>query len=58
MGSINRRGSGTLFFDFRYCGQRCREYTSLTDTPANRKKLQKVLDRMEADMVTEREHAF
>jgi integrase len=53
MGSVNRRGSGTLFFDFRVKGQRCREYTSLQDTPANRKKLQKVLDRMELDMATE-----
>ncbi len=52
MGSINRRGSGTLFFDFRVNGHRCREYTSLQDTPANRKKLQKVLDRMELDMAT------
>lgn len=52
MGSINRRSSGTLFFDFRYRGERCREYTSLRDTPANRKKLQKVLERIEADIAT------
>mgnify|MGYP000078398890 CR=1 FL=1 len=42
----------TLFFDFRYRGIRCREYTSLADSPANRKKLQKVLDRIEADIAT------
>lgn len=39
--------TGCLFFDFRYRGQRCREYTKLEDTLANRKKLQKVLDRIE-----------
>jgi len=26
---------------------RCREYTKLEDTPANRKRMQKVLDRIE-----------
>ena len=31
-----------LFFDFRWKGHRCREYTSLDDTPANRKKLEKI----------------
>ncbi len=42
--------SGKLFFDFRYRGQRCREYTDVPDTPANRKRLQKVLDRVEAEI--------
>ena len=51
MGSIRRLESkGTLFLDFRYAGQRLREYTSLSDTPANRKRLQKALDRIEADI--------
>lgn len=45
MASINAR-SGELFFDFRYRGVRCREYTKLTDTPANRKRMQKVLEKM------------
>ena len=44
MGSINVRNSGTLFFDFRYQGVRCREYTSLNATATNRKKLQRVLE--------------
>ncbi|WP_200389605.1 Arm DNA-binding domain-containing protein [Thiocapsa imhoffii] len=48
---VNPR-SRQLFFDFRYRGERCREYTSLPDTPANRKKLQKVLDRMDLEMAT------
>ena len=52
MGSVNARSQGTLFFDFRYRGVRCREYTSLKDNAANRKKLQKVLDRIEADIAT------
>lgn len=36
--------------DFRYAGQRLREYTVLPDTPANRKRLQKALDRIEGDI--------
>jgi len=51
MGSIRRLESkGTLFLDFRYAGQRLREYTTLTDTPANRKRLQKVLERIEGEI--------
>ena len=48
MGSIRKLSqTSALFFDFRYKGQRCREYTALPDTGANRKKLQKVLDKIE-----------
>ena len=48
MGSIRARSdNGRLFIDFRYRGQRCREQTSLTDTKANRKKLQCLLDEIE-----------
>jgi len=43
---------GTLFFDFRVRGVRCREYTALADSEANRKRLKKVLDRIEADIAT------
>ena len=51
MGSIRRQESkGTLFMDFRFAGQRLREYTSLADTPTNRKRLLKALDRIEADI--------
>ena len=42
--------NGALFFDFRFNGERCREYTLLPDTPANRKKLEKVLARIEAEI--------
>lgn len=51
MGSVRQlSGRGTLFLDFRYCGQRCREYTALPDTPANRKRLEKVLAKIEAEI--------
>lgn len=50
MSSVNARG-GCLFFDFRYLGVRCREYTKLADTPANRKRMQKVLDKIEQAIV-------
>lgn len=51
MSSIRvHKPNGALFFDFRFQGERCREYTALTDTPANRKKLQKILDRIESEI--------
>ena len=51
MGSVRQlSGRGTLFLDFRYLGQRCREYTALPDTPANRKRLEKALAKIEADI--------
>jgi len=51
MGSIRKReDNGLLFIDFRYKGIRCREQTALTDTAASRRKVQKVLDRIEADI--------
>ena len=51
MASIRCSGStGTIFLDFRYSGQRCREYTALPDTTANRKRLQKLLDTIESEI--------
>jgi integrase len=50
MGSIRTR-RGLLFMDFRYQGVRCREYTKLTDKPANRKRLQTIVDRVEAEIL-------
>ena len=47
MGSI-RANNGKLFWDFRLRGKRCREYSLLEDTPANRARMQKVLDKIEA----------
>lgn len=53
MGSIRTRAdNGQLFFDFRVGGARCREQTALPDTPANRKKLEKILDRIELEIKT------
>jgi integrase len=51
MGNIVARNeTGNLFFDFRYLGKRCREQTTLANTPANRKKLEKILERIEAEI--------
>lgn len=49
MASIRER-SGKLVVDFRYRNQRCREKTVLEATPANRKKLEKLLQKMEAEI--------
>lgn len=51
MGSVRvLTGRGTLFLDFRYQGERCREYTALSDTVANRKRLEKVLNAIEQEI--------
>ena len=51
MASIRaRKETGLLFFDFRFRGQRCREQTMLQDTPTNRRRLEKALAKIEADI--------
>lgn len=45
-----RKDNGLLFFDFRHQGARCREQTLLPDTALNRKKLQRVLERIDAEI--------
>ena len=51
MGSVRTlAGRNTLFFDFRFQGRRCREYTALEDTPANRRRLGRVLARIESEI--------
>lgn len=51
MGSVRvRRETNRLFFDFRYRGVRCREMTALADTPDNRKKMERVLEKIEAEI--------
>ncbi|MBZ2170261.1 Arm DNA-binding domain-containing protein [Marinobacter sp. F4216] len=51
MGKIAERPeTGKLFFDFRFGGKRCREQTALDNTPANRKKLENILKRIEAEI--------
>lgn len=39
-----------MFFDFRYRRARCREQTALADTPDNRRKLEAVLAKLEAEI--------
>jgi integrase len=52
MASIRARTeTGHLVIDFRYRGKRCREQTLLIDTPENRKRLERLVDRMERAML-------
>jgi|GEM_PF-55859 len=51
MPSIRARADNSLlFFEFRYAGLRCREQTLLADNKSNRKMLEKVLARIEAEI--------
>ncbi|WP_194091077.1 site-specific integrase [Vibrio hibernica] len=50
MGVINVRNN-KLVLQFRYLGNRCREQTQLPDTPANQKRLQNLLKRIEAEII-------
>jgi integrase len=50
MPSVRTRSNGKLFFDFRFRGERCREQTSLDNTPANRRKMDAVLKKIESDI--------
>jgi len=51
MASIQiRKETGSLIIDFYFMGKRCREQTALPDSVTNRKRLQKLLDRIEADI--------
>lgn len=45
-----RKDSGKLTFDFYYQGVRCREQTALDDTPANRKKMKQVAEKIAAEI--------
>lgn len=52
MGKIRvREETGCLFFDFRIEGQRCREQTALKDTKANRKRMEKMLEKIEQSIM-------
>lgn len=51
MGNVRVRSeTGHLFIDFRYRGVRCREQTTLPDSPANRRRLSDLLARIEAEI--------
>ncbi|MBE0589865.1 MAG: DUF3596 domain-containing protein [Hydrogenophaga sp.] len=45
---VARKETGKLQIDFTYKGVRCREQTALMDSPANRKRVQAVVDKMSA----------
>lgn len=45
-----RPETGKLYFDFFYRGVRCREQTDLPDTPANRKRVEAVMRRIEIEL--------
>lgn len=45
-----RKDTEKIVIDFSYKGQRCREQTALPDTKANRKKVEKLLERIEAEI--------
>lgn len=55
MSSIRARKDGRLFFDFYYRGERCRELSALTDTPANRRKMERALAIIDAEIAN---HTF
>jgi integrase len=46
----SRNDNEALFFEFRFNGVRCREQTLLPDTAENRKKLGKVLNKLESEI--------
>lgn len=45
-----RPETGNLYLDFGYRGTRCREYTALMDTPANRRNVEALAKRIERDI--------
>lgn len=51
MGNVRTQPSGKLYFDFRYLGHRCREITALPDTDANRRRLEAILKKIEAEIL-------
>lgn len=51
MGSVRtNKETGRLFFDFWFKGLRCREFTKLTDTAENQRKMEKMLKHIEAEI--------
>ncbi|MBY6102379.1 Arm DNA-binding domain-containing protein [Marinobacter nauticus] len=49
MGKVRtRKETGKLYLDFMYAGHRCREQTALMDTPQNRKRVNALLQKVEA----------
>ncbi|MHB8309896.1 MAG: Arm DNA-binding domain-containing protein, partial [Metallibacterium sp.] len=51
MGKVRvRPETGRLYFDFHLQGVRCREHSALPDTHTNRRRMEKALERIEADI--------
>lgn len=51
MGKVRTRPeTGRLYFDFHLQGVRYREHSALPDTPANRRRMEKALERIEAEI--------
>jgi integrase len=51
MTTVNvRKETGTLYIDFRYLGNRCRERTSMNDTLSNRRMLKRLISKMNAEI--------
>lgn len=52
MGSVRvRKDTGALFFDFIYRDTRCRELTTLKDTPENRRTMEKMNKKIDAEIL-------
>jgi integrase len=45
-----KKETGRLYLDFMYQGVRCREFTSLTDTAANRRRVQALMDKVDREI--------
>jgi integrase len=50
MASIRTHKSGKLYIDFRFCGERFRETSLLTDSPGNRKRLGLLAQKIDAEI--------
>ena len=50
MGKVRRTEAGYLYFDFRYKGIRCKEYTELKESPENIKLMNDALKRIESEI--------
>jgi len=48
----SRKDTNNLYFDFSFQGKRYREKTNLSDTKVNRRRLQKKLDQINAELLT------
>ncbi len=47
-----RKETGKLVIDFTHRGVRCREQTALPDTPANRRRVEKMIDRLKNEIAS------